>query len=67
MIKRAKVLYSYEPDNDDELKLDVDDIVDVFKQVCLKDYCTYDLTRMTSVYTSIFELTCSRHNIAENC
>ncbi|XP_076078695.1 SH3 domain-containing kinase-binding protein 1-like isoform X4 [Mytilus galloprovincialis] len=32
VIKRAKVLYSYEPDNEDELKLDIDDVVEVFKQ-----------------------------------
>ncbi|CAC5402749.1 CD2-associated protein,SH3 domain-containing kinase-binding protein 1 [Mytilus coruscus] len=32
VIKRAKVLFSYEPDNEDELKLDIDDVVDVFKQ-----------------------------------
>ena len=48
MIKRAKVLFSYEPENEDELKLDVDSVVEVFKQVCLKDYCTYNLTPMTS-------------------
>lgn len=31
--KRAKVLYSYEPENDDELKLEVGDMVDVLRQV----------------------------------
>ena len=31
--KRAKVLYSYEPENDDEIKLEVGDMVDVLKQV----------------------------------
>ena len=32
VIKRAKVLFSYEPENEDELKLDVDSVVEVFKQ-----------------------------------
>ncbi|XP_033741605.1 uncharacterized protein LOC117328250 isoform X1 [Pecten maximus] len=30
--KRAKVVFSYEPENEDELKLEVGDIVDVLKQ-----------------------------------
>ena len=31
--KKAKVVYSYEPENDDELKLEVGDVLDVIKQV----------------------------------
>ncbi|XP_060557527.1 SH3 domain-containing kinase-binding protein 1-like isoform X6 [Ruditapes philippinarum] len=30
--KKAKVVYSYEPENDDELKLEVGDVLDVIKQ-----------------------------------
>ncbi|KAK3107368.1 hypothetical protein FSP39_012908 [Pinctada imbricata] len=30
--KKAKVLFDYEPENEDELKIDIGDIVDVFKQ-----------------------------------
>lgn len=31
--KRAKCVFSYEPENDDELRLEVGDMVDVLKQV----------------------------------
>ena len=32
--KKAKVVYSYEPENDDELRLEVGEMVDIIKQVC---------------------------------
>lgn len=31
--KKAKVLFDYEPENEDELKIEVGDIVEVIKQV----------------------------------
>ena len=31
--KRAKVIFSYEPENEDEIRLEVGDIVEILKQV----------------------------------
>lgn len=31
--RRCKVLFSYQPANEDELKLDVDDVIDILAEV----------------------------------
>lgn len=49
---RAKVTFSYSPQNEDEMKLEVGDIVEILKQVCFSEQRSEGLFVMYSAFST---------------